>query len=128
MNRKRQPNGHAAPLHQPVIARSLDDGIGRGDIWASIHDDANVREDSAEADLFKLLINDLSLGHVIRQHRSTDQLGNFVRKVSQQTPKGHSSRVMKSAFDNSDLYELTELGKQFVHYTMNQVVPRLGSK
>jgi hypothetical protein len=33
---------------------------------------------------------------------------------------------MKSAFDDSEQYELTELGRQFVHYTMNEVVPRIG--
>jgi hypothetical protein len=33
---------------------------------------------------------------------------------------------MKSAFDNDEPYELTELGKYFVHYTMDEVVPRIG--
>jgi hypothetical protein len=32
---------------------------------------------------------------------------------------------MKSVFDDSDEYELTELGKQFVHYAMNELAPRL---
>ena len=32
---------------------------------------------------------------------------------------------MKSAFDSAERYELTELGKQFVHYTMSGIVPRL---
>ena len=32
---------------------------------------------------------------------------------------------MTSAFDDEKSYELTELGKQFVHYTMNEIVPRL---
>lgn len=101
------------------------EGIGRGDIWANIHGE-QVREDSAEADLFKLLIHDLSLGHVIRQHRPVDRFGNFIKKQTRPGPKGSGSRVAKSAFDNSDLYELTELGRQFVHYTMNEVVPRIG--
>jgi len=30
-----------------------------------------------------------------------------------------------SAFDDAAHYELTEPGKQFVHYAMNEVVPRL---
>ena len=37
------------------------------------------------------------------------------------------TRVMKSAFDDVEQYELTELGNQFVHYTMNEVVPRIGT-
>lgn len=33
---------------------------------------------------------------------------------------------MESAFEDTKPYVLTELGKQFVHYTMNEVVTRLG--
>lgn len=32
---------------------------------------------------------------------------------------------MKSAFDDKEGYELTELGTQFVHYTMNELVPKI---
>jgi hypothetical protein len=32
---------------------------------------------------------------------------------------------MESAFDDTKQYVLTELGKQFVHYTMNELVSRL---
>ena len=41
-------------------------GCTRGDMWDDIHG-AEVREDSAEADLFRLLVRDLSTGGVIRQ-------------------------------------------------------------
>jgi hypothetical protein len=34
---------------------------------------------------------------------------------------------MTSAFDDDKQYELTELGKQFVHYTMNEIVPRIAA-
>ena len=34
---------------------------------------------------------------------------------------------MKSAFDDQEQYVLTELGKQFVHYTMTDLVKRIGS-
>jgi hypothetical protein len=98
-------------------------GIGRGEIWDRLHG-SRPREDSAEADLFKLLISDLSIGRVIRQHRETDYYGNFVKKQSGGSKK-ESSGTMKSAFDNSDPYELTELGSQFVHYTMEEVVTRI---
>jgi hypothetical protein len=33
---------------------------------------------------------------------------------------------MESAFEDSKPYVLTELGKQFVHYTMSEVVARIG--
>jgi hypothetical protein len=85
-----------------------------------------VREDSAEADLFKLLIHDLSTGHVIRQHRQVDYYGNFIKSAPKKRA-GTVSQVMASAFDDEKQYELTELGKQFVHYTMNEIVPRIGS-
>jgi hypothetical protein len=34
---------------------------------------------------------------------------------------------MASAFDDDKEYELTELGKQFVFYTMNEIVPKIGA-
>lgn len=97
-------------------------GVTRYQIWQELNGQ-KVREDSMEADLFKLLIRDLSMGSVIRQHRRTDYFGNFVKK--QPIKKSSSSGVFKSAFDNEEEYELTELGKQFVHYTMNEVVRKI---
>lgn len=96
----------------------------RREIWQKIHGQ-EAREDSAEADLFKLLISDLSTGHVIRQLREVDNYGNFVKKRSTQRVRGHSSGVMTSAFDDDKEYVLTELGRQFVHYTMNEVVLKI---
>ena len=101
-------------------------GCTRADMWTDVHG-TEVREDSAEADLFKLLIRDLSTGSVIRQHRDTTADGRFVKKPAVRHRKGMGSRVMKSAFDDIEQYELTELGNQFVHYTMNEVVPRIGT-
>ena len=100
-------------------------GTTRQQIWDAIHGEA-VREDSAEADLFKLLIHDLSTGHVIRQHREKDYYGNFL-KAPPRRRTGTPSQTMASAFDDEKQYELTELGKQFVHYTMNEIVPRIGT-
>jgi hypothetical protein len=34
--------------------------------------------------------------------------------------------TMESAFEDTKPYVLTDLGKQFVHYTMNEVVTRIG--
>lgn len=98
-------------------------GSTRLNIWMGVHG-ARVREDSAEADMFKLLIRDLSTGSVIRQHRETDYYGNFIKRTRS---AGRSSQVMKSAFDNEEAYELTELGKQFVRYTMEDVMPRIAA-
>lgn len=96
-------------------------GVTRADIWLAIHGEF-PREDSAEADLFKLLIRDLSMGSVIRQHRETNYHGQFVKK----TPaKRSSAGILKSAFDDEEQYELTELGKKFVHYVFTDVVPKI---
>jgi hypothetical protein len=95
----------------------------RGVIWKQIHG-AAVREDSAEADLFKLLIRDLSTGGVIRQERATTDDGQYVRQAHS-GPRGRAAPVLESAFENTKPYVLTELGQQFVHYTMDDLVPRV---
>jgi hypothetical protein len=97
-------------------------GITRAKIWEIIHGQF-PREDSSEADLFKLLIADLSFGHVIRQHRETNTDGQFVRKTSsgRRSPSG----TMKSAFDDEEPYVLTELGKKFVHYVFTDIVQKI---
>jgi hypothetical protein len=79
-------------------------GCTRQQIWQTIHG-ADVREDSAEADLFKLLVHDLSTGHVIRQHREKDYYGNFIKREPQRRGRGEASRVMASAFDDDKQYE-----------------------
>ncbi len=101
-------------------------GSTRADIWDAIRGE-RVRDDSPEADLFKLLIHDLSTGRVIRQHRPTNYQGQFLRKITPRALPGTAPSVMKSPFDDKEPYELTELGKQFVHYTMNEIVPRVGA-
>lgn len=94
----------------------------RYQIWSNMYG-GKVREDSAEADLFKLVIQDLSMGHVIRQYRAVDSQGFFLKE--QTVRKKTTSKRMKSAFDDEKKYVLTSLGKQFVHYTMNEIVPRI---
>ena len=99
-------------------------GTTRYDIWAELSGEL-PREDSAEADLFRLLIRDLSTGGVIRQARDTDSLGRFLRKKHPKR-KGSLPSTTESAFEDKKPYVPTELGQQFVHYTMNEVVQRIG--
>ena len=55
-------------LHFQVIGAIYNSGgISRGEIWRKIGK-GEVREDSAEADLYKLLFRDLSTGGIVRQH------------------------------------------------------------
>lgn len=108
-------------LHFKVISLVYNsNGITRGEMWNRLGK-MPVREDSAEADLFKLLIRDLNTGGVIRQNRSTDASGNYLKKKN----KTAISNVMKSAFDNLEKYELTQLGQQFVHYAMTELPPKI---
>jgi hypothetical protein len=112
-------------LHFQVIGAIYNsDGITRGKIWKKIGK-GEVREDSAEADLYKLLFRDLSTGQIIRQHRETDYYGNFVAKTPERRPKGSGPKPIVSAFDDNEGYELTELGKQFVHYAMTELPPKI---
>lgn len=99
-------------------------GSARFDIWSDLYGEI-PREDSAEADLFKLMVRDLSTGGVVRQARDVNELGQFVRNRPQRTRRGSASTTMESAFEDTKPYVLTELGKQFVHYTMNEVVARI---
>ena len=112
--------------HFAVIRQiSLNPGSTRYDVWTELHD-VEVREDSAEADLFKYLFRDLSTGGVIRQERDINALGQFRKKSTIRAPKGMGSQTMKSAFDEKEAYVLTSMGKQFVHYSMNEVILRVG--
>ena len=54
-------------------------GCTRYEIWTVLYGNL-PREDSAEADLYKMLIRDLSIGGVIRQERETDYAGRFIKK------------------------------------------------
>jgi hypothetical protein len=108
-------------MHFQVIGAIYNsDGITRGQIWKKIGK-GSVREDSADADLYKLLFRDLSTGGIIRQHREIDRFGNFVPKPPQRRPKGSGRKPPVSAFDENEGYDLTALGQQFVHYAMTDL-------
>lgn len=111
-------------IHFKVIRQIYTNkGITRKSIWMNMHGQ-EVRENSAEADLFKVVLHDLSTGHVARQHRETDAYGNFL-KPERKPKNNYRESTYATAFDDDKQYELTELGLQFVHYTMNEIVPRL---
>ena len=114
--------GNYSELHFHVIGAIYNSGgISRGEIWEKIGK-GSVREDSADADLYRLLIHDLNTGRIIRQHREVAYDGTFLKKQIQKRPKGYvASREMKSAFDREEKYELSGLGQQFVHYAMTDL-------
>lgn len=110
-------------IHFMVIKAIVNtNGVTRKNIWLNISDSI-PREDSSDADLFKLVIRDLSTGGVIRQTRRTNYQGQFIKEL---TRSSRGSNTLESAFEDSKPYELTELGQKFVHYTMNEAIVRLG--
>lgn len=98
-------------------------GSTRFDIWTAIYGEL-PREDSAEADLYRMLIRDLSTGGVLRQARDTTEAGEFLRRRPQRR-RGPAPSTMESSFEDSKQYVLTELGKQFVHYTLMGDIRRM---
>jgi hypothetical protein len=99
-------------------------GITRGGIWERIRGE-EPQDNSAEADLFKLLIRDLSTGGVIRQEKESNSRGQFIRKTP--SKRGNPSSVYESAFEDTKPYVLTELGAQFLHYVMEDIAPQIES-
>jgi hypothetical protein len=71
-----------------------------------------------------MLIRDLSMGGVIRQPRESDYRGRFMKKT-RPPRRVAASTTLESAFEDTKQYVLTELGSQFVHYTMTELVARL---
>ena len=112
-------------MHFQVIGAIYNsNGITRGQVWKKIGK-VTAREDSADADLYKLLFRDLSTGGIIRQHRETDYYGNFIAKQPDRRPAGSGPKPTVSAFDEKEGYDLTELGQQFIHYAMSDLPLRI---
>jgi len=63
------------------IYNKRNDPPTRYDIWSGIYGEPVPKDNSAEADLFRMLIRDLSTGGVIRQPRETDYDGRFKKRV-----------------------------------------------
>lgn len=115
-------------MHFQVIDVTYNsNGISRGEIWRRIGREP-AREDSADADLYKLLVRDLSTGGIIRQYRKVDYQGNFVTKPRGKSSRSGGGKIVKSAFEEEELYVLTELGQHFIHYAMTDLPVRIESK
>jgi hypothetical protein len=103
-------------LHRPT----------RKAIWHAIGG-RPIRDDSAEADVFKCLIADLSIGHVLRQAKEVNRAGQLVAPPpKKRTTKPGGPRVLVSATDDEKTYVLTNVGRAFVHHVMDEVVPKVG--
>jgi hypothetical protein len=99
-------------------------GITRAEIWDEVHTERHP-ENSSEADLYRYLIRDLSIGGVIRQEKEVNEYGEFVKKRPIRTPRGQGSQTMESAYEETKPYVLTKLGMEFIHYVLDDVVQRV---
>lgn len=97
-------------------------GISSYDIATELFGDV-PRDDSAKADLFKFLFHELNMTDVMRQPRESDSDGRWRRRVAKKTV-GSRAKTLKSPF-NDEQQVLTELGKQFVRYIMDDLDPQL---
>jgi hypothetical protein len=110
-------------LHFSIIAQiHQSPDITRKAMWMNVKVSI-PKDNSAEADMFKLLIDDLTRGRVIRQKREVNSQGQFYKK---QRREPRQSDFMESPFDDEDSYVLTELGTGFVQYVMNELTPQIG--
>lgn len=100
-------------------------GITKAAIWDNLNDGVRAREDSAEAGLFRYLMRELSMGGVIEIAKQRNEFGLAYKATSARAPKGMGSKVVESTYEDTKPQVLTELGKQFVHYVLNDVVKRV---
>lgn len=115
--------GEYSELHFQVIGQIYQAhgrGTSRGLIWRQLNRPV-ARDNSADADLYRLLFRDLSMGGIIRQHREVNYNGQFLAKPAAKRTTSAGVKPTVSAFDLEEQYELTELGAQFVHYAMTDL-------
>lgn len=101
------------------------EGITRAAIWDNLNEGVRAREDSAEAGLFRYLMRELNMGGVIELSKQRDAYGRAYKATSARTPRGMASKVVESTYEDTKPWVLTELGRQFIHYVLNDAVKRV---
>ena len=101
--------------------------ITRGEIWDHIHPEGRPVDSSADAGLFAYLIRDLSTGGVVHQEKEITYDGSYRKPPRPLHRSTQSSDTYGSPFEDTKPYVLTELGKEFVRYVMEDVVPQITS-
>lgn len=100
-------------------------GITRGQIWDNTNQTQRPPDNSSQAGLFAYLIRQLSMGGIIHQEKDSNSAGQYLRGQRAYRGKGSASSTMESPFEDTKPYVLTELGKEFVHYVLSDVVQRV---
>jgi hypothetical protein len=101
--------------------------ITKGSIWDNIHPQGRPADNTAEAGLFGYLTRELNMGGIIHLQREINYAGQTVR-APRQTASGRTrSDTLESPFEDTKFWVLSELGKEFVRYVMEDVDPQLES-
>lgn len=91
-------------------------------IWEGMGGE-RVKDDSAEADVFGCLFNDLNLGHIVRKAGGRDPATG--RRLKATRAPRSSSPLLKSVLDNQTPQELTAVGELFIRYAMDELIDKL---
>ena len=116
--------------HFAVMKEVYQNGpITKMKIWKNIHPERSdlPRDDSAEAGLFGYLTRELNMGGIIHLDRPRNSSGQTMR-TQRQSSSNSRSDTLESHFDNTKSWVLSELGKEFVRYVMEDVDPQLGTE
>ena len=109
-------------LHFRLIRSLKEQGTAtKFQIWQGMGGE-RVRDDSAEADVFGCLFNDLNLGHIVRKVSARDGVTGI--KLRATRGKRTSSPLLKSVLDDTTLQELTAVGDLFIHYAMDELIDK----
>jgi|SRR3989344_382861 len=117
--------GRFHELHFKIIREIYaNPGISSYDLGVSLFGEVPL-DNSARADLFKFLMHDLNMTDIVRQARESDGFGRWKTKTPVKRPESQLG-TLQTPFDPSKLQVLTELGKEFVHYVMDDLAPQIG--
>jgi hypothetical protein len=117
--------GRFHELHFKIIREIYSQpGISSYDLGIALFGEI-PRDNSAKADLFKFLMHDLNMTDIVRQARESDGLGRWKTRASVNRAPSLSG-TLQTPFDQGKQQVLTELGKEFVHYVMEDLAPQIG--
>lgn len=103
--------------------------ITKRQIWDNLHPGQTERpqDNSAQAGLFGYLNRELNMGGIIHLNRETDGAGQTIRAPRQSSSRSVNG-TLESPFDDTKEWILSELGKEFVRYVMDDVDPQLETR
>lgn len=103
--------------HQPIT---------KGEMWDNLHPgEQRPRDDSAKVKLLSYLARELNLAGIIEVDRDVNSQGQRMR--APRRPSRPQSQVIASPIDDDKEWVLSELGREFVRYVMDEADPQLSS-